>query len=169
MTTGTSQVGTPHSLACHVGTSPTLPVGTVVFEWTSTCSGECFVLGQSATSIVSTQFLKAVDSGAHTCTITDSVGNIGNASVRISTTGKHKLFFVFIIGIHTYGAFWQELVFIIQVMDCSLITVWLWLPMAFFQGASFVFLGEERLELDVGLRPMETIILFQELMHLKSV
>ena len=42
--------------------------------------------------MVSTQYLKAADSGMHNCTVTDSVGNRGSASVRISTTGKsHKV------------------------------------------------------------------------------
>ena len=87
-TNGTSQVGTPRSLTCQVGASPTLPVGTVTYEWTSTCSGDCFVLRQPAVSTVSTQYLKAVDSGTHICTVTDSVGNRGSASTRISTSGE---------------------------------------------------------------------------------
>ena len=85
---GTSQVGTPYSLACQVGLSPTPPTGAVTYEWTSTCSGICFVLSQSTADTVSTQYLKAVDSGAHTCTVTDSVGNQGSASVDISTSGE---------------------------------------------------------------------------------
>ena len=85
---GTSQVGTQHSLVCLVGTSPTSPIGTVTYKWTSTCSGDCFVLRQSTAATVSTQYLKAVDSGTHTCTVTDSVGNQGSASARISTSGK---------------------------------------------------------------------------------
>ena len=86
--TGTSQVGTPFQLACLIGSSPTPSISPVVYEWTSTCSGECFVLRQSGAATVSTQCLKAVDSGTHTCTVTDSVGNQGSASVNVSASGK---------------------------------------------------------------------------------
>ena len=86
-TNGTSQVGTQHSLSCRVGLSPTPPIGAMTYEWTSTCSGDCFTLNQSTAATVNTQYLKAVDSGTHTCTVTDSVGNQGSASVEISTAG----------------------------------------------------------------------------------
>ena len=87
-TNGTSQVGTHQALTCQVGLIPTPPTGAVTFEWTSTCSGNCFVLSQSTAATVSTQYLKAVDSGTHTCTVTDSIGNQGSASVEISTSGE---------------------------------------------------------------------------------
>ena len=87
-TNGTSQVGTSLQLTCQVGNTPTPPIGAVVYEWTSTCSGGCFVIGQSRAATVGTHYLKAVDSGTHTCTVTDSVGNRGSASVSIATTGK---------------------------------------------------------------------------------
>ena len=86
--TGTGQVGTPYQLACHIGSSPTSSISPVLYEWTSTCSGECFVLRQSGAATISTQYLKAVDAGTHTCTVTDSVGNQGSASVNVSATGK---------------------------------------------------------------------------------
>ena len=92
---GTNQVGTPYHLACQIGSSPIPSIGPVVYEWTSTCSGECFVLRQPGAATVSTQYLKAVDSGKHTCTVTDSVGNQGSASVNVSATGK--------IGIKDHG------------------------------------------------------------------
>ena len=85
---GTSQVGTSLQLACQVGNTPTPPIGALVHEWISTCSGGCFVLRQPRAATVGTQYLKAVDSGTHTCTVTDSVGNRGSASVSIATTGK---------------------------------------------------------------------------------
>ena len=91
-TNGTSQVGTPHLLTCHIGTIPTPPIGAVTYEWTSTCSGDCFILKQSTAAAVSTQYLKAADSGTHTCTVTDSVGNRGSASVEISTSGRLKIY-----------------------------------------------------------------------------
>ena len=84
---GTSQVGTHQVLACQVGLTPTPPIGAVTYRWTSTCSGDCFVLNQTAAT-VSTQYLKAADSGTHSCTVTDSVGNEGSASVEISTSGE---------------------------------------------------------------------------------
>jgi hypothetical protein len=91
-TNSTSQVGTHHVLACQAGLNPTSPIGAVTYEWTSTCSaGDCFILSQSTAATVSTQYLKAVDSGTHTCTITDSVGNQGSASVEISTSGEFRL------------------------------------------------------------------------------
>ena len=83
--TGTSQVGTPYQLSCNIGNSPIDPV---VYEWTSTCSGECFIFRQPGAATVSTQHLKAIDSGTHTCTVTDSVGNQGSASANVSATGK---------------------------------------------------------------------------------
>ena len=84
---GTSQVGTSYQLTCQVDSTSTPPVGTVSYEWTSTCSGDCFVLRQSQAGNVTTQYLKAADAGTHTCTVTDSVGNSGSSSTTISTTG----------------------------------------------------------------------------------
>lgn len=86
--TGSGKVGTSHELACEIDNSQTAPVGALTYKWTSTCSGECFVLRQSGLGTVSTQYLKAADSGTHTCTVTDSVGNQGNASVNTSATGR---------------------------------------------------------------------------------
>ena len=72
-------------LTCRVGLSPIPPTGAVTHEWTS---GGCFVLSQSKAATISTQYLKAVDSGTHTCIATDSVGNRGSASIEISTSGE---------------------------------------------------------------------------------
>ena len=88
---GSGQVGTPHQLVCQVENGSTTTYGSVAYSWTSTCSGECFVLSQSTQATITTQYLKAVDSGTHTCTVTDSVGNRGDASVSISTTGMKEL------------------------------------------------------------------------------
>ena len=65
-------------------------VGSLSYSWTSTCIGECFVLGQTA-STVTNQALRSVDSGIHTCTITDSVGNYGSANFSFTVTGKQNL------------------------------------------------------------------------------
>lgn len=92
LSNGTSQVGTPHQLVCQTGGSSSHLVGTLTYQWTSTCPGQCFVLGHANEAVVSTQYLKAVDAGIHTCTVTDSVGNRGNASIEIVTTGKQILY-----------------------------------------------------------------------------
>ena len=91
---GTSQVGASLQLVCQVGNTPTHPIGAVVYEWTSTCSGGCFVLGQSRAATVGTQYLKAVDSGTHTCTVTDGVGNRGSSSVNITQLVSVLIVFV---------------------------------------------------------------------------
>ena len=93
LSNGTSQVGTPHQLVCQTGGSSSHLVGVLTYQWTSTCTGQSFVLGQASVAAVSTQYLKAVDAGVHTCTVTDSVGNTGNASVEISTTGELVLYY----------------------------------------------------------------------------
>ena len=90
LASGASQVGSRNLLTCQAGLTPTPPIGAVTYEWTSTCTGECFILNQSSAT-VSTEYLKAVDSGTHMCTVTDSVGNRGNASVEISATGEELI------------------------------------------------------------------------------
>ena len=81
---GSRHVGEPLVLHCQLDITSGV-VGALMYEWTSTCSGECFVRGN--TPSISTDFLRATDSGTHTCTVTDSVGNVGSASVAISATG----------------------------------------------------------------------------------
>ena len=92
LSNGTSQVGTPRQLVCQTDSSSSNLVGALTYQWTSTCPGQCFVLGHANEAVVSTQYLKAVDAGIHTCTVTDSVGNRGNASIEIVTTGKQILY-----------------------------------------------------------------------------
>ena len=59
----------------------------VRYEWTSTCTGDCFVLGSTAATI--TQLvLRSIDVGTHTCMAVDSVGNIGVATTDISVYGE---------------------------------------------------------------------------------
>ena len=55
--------------------------------WNSTCTGNCFVLQQSSQPLIMKDILHAVDSGNHTCTIVDDVGNIGSATIEIRVTG----------------------------------------------------------------------------------
>ena len=76
----------PQQLTCEIdlgqsGPGIVQPIGDVTYTWTST-----FVNGQTNQSI-STLALRAVDSGVHTCSVMDSVGNIGNGSIEIEVTG----------------------------------------------------------------------------------
>ena len=64
--------------------------GPVLTTWTSTCMGSCFVLQQSAQESIMKDVLHAVDSGNHTCTVVDDVGNIGNSTVEILVSGMCK-------------------------------------------------------------------------------
>ena len=64
--------------------------GPVTYLWTSTCSTGCFI--SSATEgneVVGRGSLQSVDSGNHTCTVTDSDGGeIGNATIEINVVGE---------------------------------------------------------------------------------
>ena len=63
------------------------PFPTAVTYWNSTCTGDCFVLQQSTQQMIMKDILHAADSGNHTCTIVDDVGNTGSATVEILVTG----------------------------------------------------------------------------------
>ena len=73
----------PLTLTCQVGSDAD---GALFYLWSSTCSGDCFVDGQR-TATVARSALRAVDSGTHTCSVTDSVGNAGSASIHVAVTG----------------------------------------------------------------------------------
>ena len=64
--------------------------GTVTYLWTSTCSTGCLI--SSATEgnqAVGQTTLLSVDSGNHTCTVTDSVsGEMGSATIEINVVGE---------------------------------------------------------------------------------
>ena len=62
--------------------------GPVVTTWTSTCTGSCFVLAQSSQGLVRRDVLHAVDSGNHTCSVVDDVGNTGSATVEVQVSGR---------------------------------------------------------------------------------
>ena len=84
----------PQQLSCDIylgqgGKGIVQPIGDIWYTWTSICTGACFVNGQNHMAI-STLALRAVDSGVHTCSAVDSVGNIGNGSIEIEVTGKHR-------------------------------------------------------------------------------
>ena len=61
------------------------------FQWTSTCTENCFVLGSRAQSVMRSS-LRPEDSGNHTCMATDSLGNQGMATIKIIvvTVGKYN-------------------------------------------------------------------------------
>ena len=81
------RVGSSLQLTCGVAAdSNVLPVGGLTYSWSTTCSGECFVSDQT-TSSIGRDVLRAADSGTHTCTITDSIGNYGRASTVVVVTG----------------------------------------------------------------------------------
>ena len=63
----------------------------LLYEWSATCTGSCFVRGGTTRSI-STSYLHSYDSGVHTCVVYDGVGCSGNASVTMNVVGKRKIF-----------------------------------------------------------------------------
>ncbi len=76
----------PVTLTCQVEGA----TGSVTYQWTSTCTGFCFVLRYPRTNPSATQlFLRpGVDDGTHTCTATDSDGGeTGSASTVMSIIG----------------------------------------------------------------------------------
>ena len=62
------------------------------YEWTSTCSGNCFTRGGVSES-VSTPYLHSYDTGVHTCMVYDVLGCTGNASITVNVVGE-ELFFL---------------------------------------------------------------------------
>ena len=64
--------------------------GPVNISWTSTCTGVCFVVQQSSQVLITKSVIHSVDSGNHTCTAVDDVGNTGSSTVEIRVEGtKH--------------------------------------------------------------------------------
>jgi len=57
------------------------------YEWTSTCSGNCFALG-TASRTVSTPYLHSYDTGEYTCTVYDVLDCTGNASIYVDVVGE---------------------------------------------------------------------------------
>ena len=82
------QVFSSVNLTCTVSGIHRSPLS---YRWTSTCTGSnCFVLSVS-TPTVSKSSLHSVDSGNHTCLVTDALGNSGSATVEIQVTGKRGI------------------------------------------------------------------------------
>ncbi len=75
------RAATSVSLRCDVvGT-----VGSVSYQWSSTCGSSCFVSGSSQT--VSRDKLWSYDAGYHTCVATDGAGNTGRANTTMKIIG----------------------------------------------------------------------------------
>ena len=70
-------------LECQVSNA----VGSYSYQWSSDCTGNCFVMSQIS-PVISRNALRSADSGNHTCMVTDSVGNSGIQTVSIDITGK---------------------------------------------------------------------------------
>jgi len=92
----TYQAATPVHVMCRVSGDYYTPV---TFQWNSTCTGDCFIL-ESDLPTVNRSVLHSADSGMHTCTVIDAVGNTGSASIWMNVVGKCttpcKLFCYFI-------------------------------------------------------------------------
>ena len=92
-------VATSVTLICQVGLEAVQPV---TYRWSSSCSGQCSVAGQMDDT-VTISLLRSIDSGTHTCTVTDNVGNIGNGSLHFNVTGEfgreRKEFFAIFISV----------------------------------------------------------------------
>ena len=85
MTSGTTyHVATSVTLICQVGLEAVQPVS---YQWSSSCTGQCSIDGQTDDTIT-ISLLRSTDSGTHTCTVTDNVGNSGNGSLNFNVTGK---------------------------------------------------------------------------------
>ena len=80
----TYHVATSVTLTCRVGLEAVQPV---TYQWSSSCSGQCSVAGQTDNA-VTISLLQSIDSGTYTCTVTDNVGNTGNGSLHFNATGK---------------------------------------------------------------------------------
>lgn len=63
-------------------------VGPMTFTWTSTCTlGNCFVQDMNGAE-VSSIALHSRDSGIHTCTVMDEVGNFGSNDIQMNVIGE---------------------------------------------------------------------------------
>jgi len=76
----------PPGSALVLNCSVSNPIGPETYLWSSTCMGNCFVQGQTE-STIEKNILHSVDSGNHTCTVTDDVGNTGSATYEVHVTG----------------------------------------------------------------------------------
>lgn len=89
VTISTVPPGLVHNAATHlVLTCQVLnAIGSYSYQWSSDCTGDCFVRTQ-VSPVISRSALHSADSGNHTCTVTDSVGNSGIQTVSIDVIGN---------------------------------------------------------------------------------
>ena len=78
------QASSSLNLTCTVSGISNAPL---TYQWTSTCADNCFVLGSEDSTLFSNA-LHSIDSGNHTCSVTDALGNIGTATTEIIVEGK---------------------------------------------------------------------------------
>lgn len=76
------QVGSSLTLMC-MAQGGHLPL---TYSWNTTCDGDCFTLGKKTDS-VGRSALRSIDSGNHTCVVTDYAGQTGSATVEITVSG----------------------------------------------------------------------------------
>ena len=79
---GTYPIGSSLVLSCQTqgGYSP------LSYSWNSTCSGVCFVLGETS-STIRQNVLHSIDAGTHTCSVTDYIGHTGSNTIQIRLSG----------------------------------------------------------------------------------
>ena len=78
------QAASPVNLTCAITGNFSAPAS---YYWTSTCSGDCIILG-SQERVVYQPAVRSIDSGNHTCIVTDAAGNQGTATTKITVFGK---------------------------------------------------------------------------------
>lgn len=81
---GSFLAGSSVTLTCNVNGGH-LPL---MYEWSSTCDRDCFIDSQTTVFVVQ-NILHSVDTGNHTCLVTDYVGHTGSASIEMVITGMH--------------------------------------------------------------------------------
>jgi len=106
----TYQAATPINVICRISGDYYPPVA---FQWNSTCTGDCFIL-ESDLPIVNQSVLHSTDSGTHTCTVIDAVGNTGSASIQMNVVGKYTIVFKFIYYPNNYYLFLE----LLQIWCC---------------------------------------------------
>lgn len=84
--------GLPESGAYQAGSSLTLTCqaqgghAPITYNWNSSCIGLCFVLGETVSTVTKNP-LHSIDSGSHTCSVTDYTGRSGNNTAPIAVSG----------------------------------------------------------------------------------
>jgi len=68
----------------------------LTYSWSSTCTHNCFVRGKTTRS-VTRHGLHSMDSGTHTCNVTDALGCTGNATIDMNVMGKNHMLLMTII------------------------------------------------------------------------